>query len=86
MQNEDKSVLIESKFLLAKCVSLLLLSFFIIIIRHKIIHIVELHTERKRKNRSALCDTNKGHGNKSYSESFFKVGGKLQELSGLRGK
>ena len=50
------------------------LYFLFIIIKHKIIHIVELHTERKRKNRSALCDTNKGHGNKSYSESFFKVG------------
>ena len=49
-------------------------NFLFIIIKHKIIHIVELHTERKRKNRSALCDTNKGHGNKSYSESFFKVG------------
>ena len=57
--------------------------FFLIIIKHKIIHIVELHTERKRKNRNVLCDTNKGYGNKSYSESFFKVGGKLQELSGL---
>ena len=55
-------------------------------IQHKVIHIVELHTERKRENRSALCDTNKGHGNKSYSESCFKVDGKLQELSGLRGK
>ena len=62
------------------------LIYLFIIIQHKVIHIVELHTERKRENRSALCDTNKGHGNKSYSESCFKVGGKLQELSGLRGK
>ena len=62
------------------------LIYLFIIIQHKIILIVDLHTERKMENRSALCDTNKGHGNKSYSVSFFKVGGKLQELSGLRGK
>ena len=42
------------------------LIYLFMIIQHKVIHIVELHTERKRENRSALCDTNKGHN--TYTE------------------